>query len=653
MSYTVQNSAGTTVVVVPDRYIDRETTSVALVGYNATSYGLDHAENFLHLMEHFANDVAPIAPVTGQLWFDTSTNIMKCYHGGEWAEISGDNTVGDDPTAGGIAGVYHCEIPADATSVLIMLAGDNIVAVVACKDIVQAHLPASVTISTTDYAFQSVFPYGLQAGVNLADANGVDEPTDYVFSGRVPLAENAHFAGGGANDAEISGWGYIDIGPGKSVGLMISNGQVVAAVASAYVLNSDLPVSAVFNINTNRVDDPVTVQVKARFPGSDFKQWTVDPTTGVPTYNPALTIANVALFPGLTFANVVSNTSQLNQTIYALSAANTSAIGTAIASATESIEVWVDANSATALKLTDLEATFQSATGTTSISSAVQSLIAIATDTSATTTAITNLQSQFTTALGASSFGEALNTLTTTASAAGTASQEITSLTASITNQFGGTTVAQALSNLTASVNAAGQSITGYGLTLNSNGYVTGIQALNGGASNNYFKVTTSSFIIGDNNIDFIPFQVTNGVVTMHSVEVDTLKVNTAIIPVRASSSGINYGTYGSTSGTPAIDQNLISVVIHMPVPGYIEVNFTCRQGFTANGPWEFMTYVNGNALPETLTGGTVPGDNINTMGSYFAATAGDYTCTVLWEARTTIQIDQRAIFVKGYPSTA
>ena len=45
------------------------------------------AENFLHLLENFAKSTAPGNPITGQLWFNTTTgseNQLKVYNGTNW-----------------------------------------------------------------------------------------------------------------------------------------------------------------------------------------------------------------------------------------------------------------------------------------------------------------------------------------------------------------------------------------------------------------------------------------------------------------------------------------------------------------------------------------------------------------------------------------
>ena len=538
MSYNVKTTAGNTLVVVPDRSIDQATTSLALVGFNATDYGLHHAENFVHLLEHFASDVSPPNPMTGQLWFDTGSNAMKVYHEGKWGTVSGTPSTGGDPNEGGISGVFHCPIASQNTSVALLFAGGSIVAVIASKDIPQSALPQSVAIDGLDYTFQNKFAFGLQGGLTLADGNDENNADDYVIAGRVPLAEQAHFAGGGVDDAEVSGWGYIDMGAGKSVGLMISNGQIIAAVSSAIIKSVDLPTSISFYVKKDRdtgtgsanftgeykgLDanyNKVTCQLKARFPAQVYKEWGTD-ANGIPVV--VSETPDVSLFPGITFAMQVNSNGAVNQAINSLYAKLTSAYGTAIASASDELKVWVDERSATAQKVTSLVATFTTATGTTSVAEAVQSLIARATDTSATSTAITSLKAEFQSALGTSSFGEALQKLTTTANATGANSQAITSIQSTFTDKFGGQNFAEAINNLFTKTSDDGGAVAGWGLSLNSNGYITGIEALNGGASNNYFKVTSSNFIIGDNNIDFIPFQVKDGKVYMKNAVIENL----------------------------------------------------------------------------------------------------------------------------------
>ena len=54
-------------------------TSLALFGQNAPLYGEGVNENFIHLLENFANATPPLAPIEGQLWFSNSDNILRIY----------------------------------------------------------------------------------------------------------------------------------------------------------------------------------------------------------------------------------------------------------------------------------------------------------------------------------------------------------------------------------------------------------------------------------------------------------------------------------------------------------------------------------------------------------------------------------------------
>lgn len=77
-------------IIVEDATLNSE-TSLILPGRNVTSYGQAVSENFLHLLENFANSTAPERPVEGQLWYDTSegVNQLKVYDGTTWVASGG------------------------------------------------------------------------------------------------------------------------------------------------------------------------------------------------------------------------------------------------------------------------------------------------------------------------------------------------------------------------------------------------------------------------------------------------------------------------------------------------------------------------------------------------------------------------------------
>ena len=77
-------------ISIQDGTID-ETTTLPIPGRNVTSYGSIIGQNFLQLLENFANTTEPANPVEGQLWYDNSVgvNTLKIYDGTTWVSAGG------------------------------------------------------------------------------------------------------------------------------------------------------------------------------------------------------------------------------------------------------------------------------------------------------------------------------------------------------------------------------------------------------------------------------------------------------------------------------------------------------------------------------------------------------------------------------------
>ena len=72
-------------------------TSLTFPGRNVTGYGQTIAENFLALLENFAKETAPVNPVEGQLWFDTSDGVLKLWDSTTWKAASNIQKGGVEP----------------------------------------------------------------------------------------------------------------------------------------------------------------------------------------------------------------------------------------------------------------------------------------------------------------------------------------------------------------------------------------------------------------------------------------------------------------------------------------------------------------------------------------------------------------------------
>lgn len=89
MSYQLNKTDGTILTDLVDGQIDTESTNLTLVGRNYSGYGEAFNENFIKLLENFANTAAPSNPLTGQIWWDTTEQRLKVYDGEVWKASGG------------------------------------------------------------------------------------------------------------------------------------------------------------------------------------------------------------------------------------------------------------------------------------------------------------------------------------------------------------------------------------------------------------------------------------------------------------------------------------------------------------------------------------------------------------------------------------
>jgi hypothetical protein len=99
MSYSINLTNGSPLINVNDGQIDQTKTDITLIGRNSSSYGLFINDNFIHMLENFANTSQPNNPLKGQLWFDTTQSRLKVYDGQNF-KVSGGSLVSASAPSG-------------------------------------------------------------------------------------------------------------------------------------------------------------------------------------------------------------------------------------------------------------------------------------------------------------------------------------------------------------------------------------------------------------------------------------------------------------------------------------------------------------------------------------------------------------------------
>ena len=117
MSYIINNTRGNVVAIVADGTVNTTATDLALVGRALTDYGTYENENYVYLLENFANSTEPPQPILGQLWYDSSTDVISSYStANTWAALATQDYVQTQKVSPAFTGVPTAPTAAQGTA---------------------------------------------------------------------------------------------------------------------------------------------------------------------------------------------------------------------------------------------------------------------------------------------------------------------------------------------------------------------------------------------------------------------------------------------------------------------------------------------------------------------------------------------------------
>ena len=177
MAYQVDKFNGTFLVSVEDGTIDT-TTDLRFLGKNYAGYGEVQNENFLHLLENFANTSAPPRAVLGQVWYDSTNKKIKFYDGSRFRTAGGSEVSATAPS-GLVAGDFWLDTTTEqlyvSNGTSFVLVGPQIaedpgataVEVVVVKDVSNVnHTIIKFTVSSDTQYIMSKTAFTLSPSVN-------------------------------------------------------------------------------------------------------------------------------------------------------------------------------------------------------------------------------------------------------------------------------------------------------------------------------------------------------------------------------------------------------------------------------------------------------------------------------------------------------
>lgn len=259
MAYVINKYDRTVLVTLDDGTIDTS-TGLALVGRNYVGYGEAQNENFVFLLENFANVAPPPTPLVGQLWYNTEARTVSAYNGTNWSPV-GNAQVSSIAPYPGTEGQLWYKVN---TNQLFVYESDewNLIGPSALDGFAETQWKAAALIDSV----------GDEKPVLLSIVNG---NVDAIMA-------DEQFSIGFENSID----GFFDIRPGlnirsskKFIGGLIGNADTATELKDIRTINN-VPFNGTANItikaNTTNLLKKGTYISGSNFDGSSEVTWSVD-----------------------------------------------------------------------------------------------------------------------------------------------------------------------------------------------------------------------------------------------------------------------------------------------------------------------------------------------------------------------------------------
>ena len=110
MAYSINRTDGSILATVADGQLDQFSTDITFIGKNYSGFGEVLNENFVKILENFADSAAPTRPIKGQIWFDASELKLKVYNGLAFVPVSSATIATSQPLTLGVGDLWFDDL---------------------------------------------------------------------------------------------------------------------------------------------------------------------------------------------------------------------------------------------------------------------------------------------------------------------------------------------------------------------------------------------------------------------------------------------------------------------------------------------------------------------------------------------------------------
>ena len=236
MAYTINLTNGTTFATITDGTVNTA-SSMTLIGKNYAGYGQFLDDNFIHLLENSANTTAPAAPLTGQLWWDSTNTLLKVYSGTVWKVISGATASSSAPSPA-VQGDLWYDTTNQQLKVCSVAPSTFIVVGPAYSSIqgTSGAVPLTIGDGTTGYVVTGLYAAGDLVGIisKVADFVPAGNSSSYVGLGFPTIYKGFTVWNTGNASGNISNPGNITLAvAGSVIETVASTGVYVTGLITA------------------------------------------------------------------------------------------------------------------------------------------------------------------------------------------------------------------------------------------------------------------------------------------------------------------------------------------------------------------------------------------------------------------------------------